>query len=228
MWLDYGMDLGNHTFSHMDYHSVNCKEYFDDIIKGEKLTKPLMAGHGKSLRYFRHPYLHIGESKEKADSLHSFLTNAGYIEAPVTIDNSDWIFALAYDSALVNKDTALKKLIGTEYVAYMEKKLKYYESQSVKLFGGNIKQILLIHANSINADYLDELAVMYERNDYGFISLSEALKDEAYLTKITVYGGWGISWIDRWALSSGKRGEYFKGDPPTPEYIMRLAKATHE
>lgn len=228
MWLDSGMDLGNHSFSHLDYHHVNCAEYFDDIIKGEKLTKPLMAGYDKSLKYFRHPYLHIGESKEKADSLHIFLVNSGYIEAPVTIDNSDWIFALAYDSAMVKRDTSLMKSIGTDYLAYMEKKLKYYESQAKKIFGRNIKHILLIHSNAINADYLNELSIMYERNNYEFISLSQALDDEAYLTKVTVYGTWGISWIDRWALSMGKKGNFFSGDPETPGYIMKLSKTTHE
>ncbi len=163
MWLDAEMDLGNHSFSHLDYHHVNCTEYFDDIIKGEKLTKPLMAGYGKTLKYFRHPYLHIGVSKEKADSLHVFLVNSGYMEAPVTIDNSDWIFALAYDSAMVKRDTTLMKSIGTAYIVYMEKKLKYYESQAKKIFGRNIKHILLIHSNAINADYLNELAIMYEK-----------------------------------------------------------------
>jgi peptidoglycan/xylan/chitin deacetylase (PgdA/CDA1 family) len=229
MWLDSGMDLGNHTFSHMDYHKVNSKKYFDDILKGEKLTKPLIAGYGKSIRYFRHPFLHAGESKEKADSLNNFLKSTGYSVAPVTIDNSDWIFSMAYDSAMVKKDTALMKSIGTTYIDYMERKLKYFEKQSNKLFDRNIRQILLIHANAINADYLNELAVMYEQNNYEFISLSQTLEDKAYLTNITVFNrNWGISWLDRWALSQGKKGEFFKGEPLTPDYIMKLAKVTNE
>ncbi|MEP7142961.1 MAG: polysaccharide deacetylase family protein [Ferruginibacter sp.] len=228
MWLDSGMNLGNHSFSHMDYHHVNCTEYFNDIIKGEKLTKPLMNSYGKSCRYFRHPYLHIGESREKADSLHAFLINTGYTEAPVTIDNADWIFSLAYDSARLKGDMALLKSIGTTYIDYMQKKLKYYKTQSIKLFGRNIRHILLIHSNAINADYLDELAVMYEKNNYEFISLEKALEDKAYLTKVTLYRNWGISWLDRWALSIGKKGKYFDDEPATPGYIMKLAKTTRE
>ncbi len=229
MWLDAGMDLGNHTFSHMDYHNVDGKKYFDDIIKGERVIRPLMASYGKSLKYFRHPFLHSGESKGKADSLLVFLKSNGYIEAPVTIDNSDWIFSLAYDSAMVKGDTTLMNSIATTYVGYMEKKLKYFESQSIKLFGRNIKQILLIHANALNADHLNELAIMFERNSYEFISLNQALEDEAYLTKVTVFNyNWGISWLDRWALSMGKKGVFFKDDPITPEYIMRLAKTANE
>jgi len=227
-WLDAGLELGNHTFSHMDYHKVSTKKYFDDIIKGEKITKPLMTHYGKSLRYFRHPFLHAGESKEKADSLDLFLKSAGYTIAPVTIDNSDWIFSLAYDSAMVKKDTSLMKSIGTTYIDYMERKLKYFERQSNKLFGRNIRQILLIHANAINADYLNGLAQMYERNNHKFVSLNKVLEDKAYTTNISVFNRFGISWLDRWALSQGKKGEFFKGEPATPEYIMKLAKVTSE
>jgi hypothetical protein len=188
-----------------------------------------MASYGKSLRYFRHPFLHAGESKEKADSLYVFLKSTGYITAPVTIDNSDWIFAMAYDSAMVSRDTTLMKSIGTTYIIYMERKLKYFESQSTKLFGRNIKQILLVHANAINADYLNELAEMYEMHNYEFISLSQTLEDKAYFTNITAYNrNWGISWLDRWALSIGKKREFFKDEPTTPKYIMKLAKVTNE
>lgn len=39
---------------------------------------------------------------------------------------------------------------------------------------------------------------------YSFISMKDALKDEAYQTEITIYNNWGISWLDRWALSQEK------------------------
>jgi len=71
---------------------------------------------------------------------------------------------------------------------------------------------------------MDALAQMYKKNNYDFVDLDTALEDEAYQTEITVFGDWGISWIDRWALSSGKKGEFFKSEPATPEYIKQLAK----
>ena len=87
-----------------------------------------------------------------------------------------------------------------------------------------LKHILLLHTNAINADYLDELAERYQRHGYVFISMKEALTDEAYKTEITRYNDWGISWIDRWALSEGKKGDFFKGDPETPEYVKAFLK----
>jgi hypothetical protein len=106
----------------------------------------------------------------------------------------------------------------------MEQKLYYFEMQAEKLFGRNINQILLLHSSLLNSDCIDELAQMCKKNNYNFVNLDTALEDKAYETEITVYGDWGISWIDRWALSSGKKGEFFKSEPATPEYIKQLAK----
>ncbi len=224
LWLRCGLELGNHTYSHIDFNGTDFDSYFNEIIRGEIHTKKLMAEFGKTPRYFRHPYLHAGETKEKADSLQSFLAGAGYQIAPVTLDNEEYVFAYAYDSVMVIKDTVLMKKTGEAYIDYMEKKLQYFENQSAKLFGRNIRHTLLIHANALNADYMDELADMFKKNGYQFVSLEEALKDKAYETEVAVFGKWGISWLDRWALSAGHKGEFFQGEPETPAFVKKLAK----
>jgi hypothetical protein len=114
--------------------------------------------------------------------------------------------------------------ISRDYVNYMEKKIHYFEMQAEKLFGRNISQILLLHTSLLNADCMDVLAEVCKKNNYDFVDLDTALEDEVYQTEITVFGNWGISWIDRWALSSGKKGEFFKSEPYTPDHIKKLAK----
>lgn len=223
-WVNNNLGLGNHTFSHPDYNLVSFKNFTQNVLKGEIITKKILSHKGKTIRYFRHPFLHLGNTKEKSDSLDNFLLNHGYVTAPVTIDNEDYLFAVAYKRAKVKKDTLLIKQIGQDYINYLEKKLKYYETQSNRLFGRNIKQILLLHASWLNSDYIDSLAAMFRRNNYEFITMDQALEDDIYKTKITVYGTWGISWIDRWALSKGKKGDFFKDEPATPDYIKELAE----
>lgn len=218
-WIKSGLELGNHTYSHPDYNTTSCKEYTSDILRGEKILKEILSESGKNIKYFRHPFLHVGETKAKADSLDLFLKEHGYKVAPVTIDNEDYLFALAYNKASVVKDTLLMSRIGRDYIDYMEKKLHFYERQSVALFGRKIPQILLIHSSLLNAVYLDSLASMYKRNGCEFVDMDTALRDEAYNSKETSYGKWGISWIDRWAISLGKKGEFFDGDPVSPDYI---------
>lgn len=140
----------------------------------------------------------------------------------MTIDNADYLFAKAYAIAQRKGDLALAKRIGVDYLAYMEAKVHFYEEASRKLFDREIPQALLIHASLLNADYLDDLAEMYQRNGYTFVTLSVALQDAAYHEKITKFGNNGISWIDRWAISRGVSKDFFADDPVTPGYIEKI------
>lgn len=222
IWLINGYDLGNHSYSHMDYHKVSLSDFTNDILKGEIICKEMTRSYNKQYKYFRHPYLHVGVSKESYDSLQIFLNNNNYLEAPVTIDNEDYLFAAAYSKALKKQDYILMKKIGEAYIDYMEKMLKYYTGKSEMLFGRNIKHILLLHSNALNADYLDALAEMYSNKNYSFISLEEALKDDIYKSDMKAFGKWGISWIERWTLNQNNSGNSKKDHPVTPGFIKEL------
>lgn len=227
-WIDAGLDLGNHTYSHKSAHKVPLAEYEEDILKGEAITKELLQKRGKQLKYFRHPFLNTGLSLEVKNEINSFLKNHGYSVAPVTLDNSEWIFAFAYETAYKNNDETMLKQIGKEYLSYMKMKIKYLEGRSVALFGRNISQILLIHANRLNSEYYSALISMIRNMNYEFVSLDEALKDDAYKSEDKYIKNAGISWIIRWARAMGKTNDFFNSDPPCPEYIMKYAKIESE
>ncbi|UCS92931.1 polysaccharide deacetylase family protein [Echinicola marina] len=221
-WLSQGLELGNHTFSHSNYHEVGFDAFTSDIIKGENILKILLPKYHQELKFFRHPYLRSGKTKELSDQLGRFLINHNYIAAPVTVDNDDYLFAFAYSKAYKKGDEALMKRIGKAYIDYMEEKVIYFEQSAQKLFNRNINQILLCHANLLNADYMEELVKRIRDLGYKFISQDEALQDPAYNTVISKYGDWGISWLDRWAISMGKKADFFKDDPVTPKFIKSM------
>lgn len=223
LWVDADLELGNHTFSHRDYHHTDEHIFFEDIIKGEKITGKLLSLRNRKLEYFRHPYLHTGMSLEKKKALEDFLKGHDYIIAPVTIDNGEWIYARAYENAYNENDAELMKQIGKDYVVYMMDKTKYFENQSIKLFGREIKQILLLHANMINADYFDELAEELIKHNYQFISLKEALTDSAYQSEDTFIGRGGISWLHRWSYTKKVDKSFFAGEPEVPQNILDIA-----
>lgn len=226
-WLDAGLELGNHTRSHMNLHANPLEKYTEDILKGETVTKELLAAKNKQIRYFRHPYLFTGLDLETKQKLGAFLAENNYTIAPVTIDNADWIFARAYDNALEKNDKKLMKQIGDAYVPYLEAKMDYWERQSFKLFNREPKQILLLHANSINADYFDDVAGMLRKRGYQFVTLENALTDEAYKLPDNFTKRAGISWLHRWALDKG-RETVLPNEPKTPDFVLKAAGVDSE
>lgn len=222
-WVNAGMKLGNHGYSHMDYNTNEFELYSYDIKKGEIITNRVLAKVGEKVKYFRHPYLRKGNTSDKKKKLEEYLRSINYIEAPVTIDNSEWIYARAYERAYDQKDSLMVKRIAASYLDYMVDKTRYFEQQSRELFGYEIGQVLLIHANLLNAENLDGLLTRLEGIGYTFESLDKVLEDKAYQSEDNFVGNGGISWIHRWALTQGKKGDFFKGEPLTPEFVQEVA-----
>lgn len=219
-WLDAGFELGNHVYSHPDLHRTPLADFQDEVLRGEIVLKELQAARGTEPRYFRHPYLHTGTDLETKRGLESFLQNHGYKIAPVTIDNSEWIFARAYDLAIEAGDRELAGRVGRDYVDYMLDVVRYYEGQSSALFDRNIDHVLLLHANELNADWFGTLADRIAGLGYTFISLDEALEDPAYESADTYTGPGGITWLHRWAITREVDRSVFRGEPTTPQYIL--------
>lgn len=221
-WIDTGLELGNHTFSHIDLHRRALDVFQQDAARGETVTRGLLAAHRMRLRFFRHPFLHTGRTLAIRHAVERSLAARGERIAPVTVDNSDWIFARAYALAQGRGDAAAVERIAAAYVPYMEAKVEYFERQSAALFSREIRQVLLLHANALNADRFAELVSMLRRRGYAFISLERALEDRAYRSRDDFVGPGGISWLHRWALSGG-RNRVLPGEPSTPRFVLDAA-----
>ncbi|HEX6041394.1 polysaccharide deacetylase family protein [Longimicrobium sp.] len=219
-WTSAGLELGNHAYSHMDLHANPVEAFIADVARGDSVTRLVLADAGTRPRFFRHPFLHTGRTPEDRRRFETWLAERGYRVAPVTIDNSDYIFAAAYDLAPAD---SLRR-VADEYIRYMEATAEYYEQQSRALFGREIAQVLLLHANNLNADHFGRLAEMYARRGYVFVPLEQALRDPAYASEDTYTGPAGITWIHRWALTQGKRGAFFAGEPEVPAWVTDLAR----
>jgi peptidoglycan-N-acetylglucosamine deacetylase len=210
LWLDAGASLGNHSYSHPDINRVPLTQYEADILKGETVLKQALTARGQRLEYFRHPFLHTGATLESKQGLADFLRQHHYIEAPVTLDDGDYLFAAAYNKP------EFHDRVRREYVPYMESIVAFFEQRSVEVFGREIPQILLIHASQMNADLMPELLAMFRARGYTFISLAEALKDDAYRSPENYVGKGGFSWIHRWSRTKGMPN---KGEPDPPAWV---------
>ena len=218
-WLAAGLDLGNHAYSHPDLHRMEVGAFEADVIRGEQVTRRLLTEAGRPLRYFRHPFLRTGRSKEIRDRIQVFLASRGYAVAPVTIDNYDYIFAAAYDRAMAKADQALTRRIRETYVSYMDDVVAFYDQQAPAIVGRPITHTLLTHAHALNAATFDELIAKFRARGYRFVTLSQALTDPVYATADEYYGPAGISWLHRWGLTKGYGGATFAGEPVVPAWV---------
>jgi peptidoglycan/xylan/chitin deacetylase (PgdA/CDA1 family) len=210
LWLDAGAELGNHTYSHPDINNVSLADYTANVAKGEPILRAALEGRGKTLRYFRHPFLHAGPTAELKAGLQRFLGAAGYRVAPVTLDNADYMYAALYTRP------EHRERVRREYIPYMESVVEFFERRSVEVAGREFPQILLIHANALNADLMPELLEVFRRRGYDFVSLGTALADPVYQFPEEYVGRGGFSWIHRWSMSKGMRN---RGEPDPPAWV---------
>jgi len=229
-WLDAGFELGNHTYGHISMHDVELQAYQDNILKGEIHLRPMLAKRGQSPKWFRHPYLRAGRSLEDKAELQKFLAGHGYRIAPVTIDNGEWVYAFAYRKVLAkggdNKETLAR--LRRDYVPYMVAKIDFYQRASIDLLGYNLPQILLMHANELNADAYRDLIAAIRGRGYRFVTLEEAMQDPAYQRADTFTGRYGPSWLHRWAMAEKKPKAFYAGEPVVPKWVLELAEVESE
>jgi len=222
MWLDSGLELGNHTFNHTSLNRAGLKAFEDDVIQGETVSRLLLAQHRMQLRFFRHPYLDVGRDLETRREAEAFLSTRGYRVAPVTVDPWDWMYAGVYDDAKKRGDTALQQQLVSSFLSHGDSVFAFAEQLSKELVGYEIKQILLLHANQLEADHFNELAEVIRKRGYRFIPLDDALGDQAYSMPDTFVGEEGTDWLDHWAITRGKPAQ---GHPVFPQWVIDRDKA---
>ncbi len=224
MWLDYGFELGNHTFTHASLNQVGLKAWEDDVVQGESVTRMLLAQKKMKLRYFRHPYLDVGRDLLTRREAEAFLVERGYRIAPITLDGWDWMFAGLYEDAKKRNDTAYQQQIVKEYLAHHDAAIAYAEQLSAKVVGYEPKQILLLHASNLEADHIGELLELLRKRGYRFITLEDALSDPAYSLPNTYVGEEGTDWIEQWAITQGKIPQ---GGPAIAQWVIDRTKELH-
>ena len=222
MWVDDGFELGNHTYTHASLNKVGLKAWQDEIIQGENVTRILLAEHNMKLRYFRHPFLHTGRDLQTRREAEAFLTQRGYTIAPVTLDAWDWMYAPVYADAKKRGDTALQAELVRSYLSQTDAVLAYSEQLSKQIVGYEPKQILLIHANQLEADHIGEVLDVFRKRGYKFITLEDALGDQAYSLPDTFVGEDGAGWLEHWAITQGKPPQ---GAPEFPQWVIDRNRA---
>lgn len=211
-WIEGGVELGNHNFSHLGFANAALADFEDDFVRGDAVTRILMKPNKP--RYFRHPFLQMGKTAADEKAFEDFAATRGYKMAPVTVDVMDWLINVAHAKARAQNDEALIKRVGEEYVKFAAQRFDYSEQIAQELFGRPIKHIVLMHANELTAENLDALAVTLKSKGYKFISVEDALQDPVYQMPEKYLGT--SDRLGHWAFSHGK-----KLTPPQPAEFLQ-------
>lgn len=168
---DEGFDLGNHTYSHANLNKIATKQFIHEIRRSDKLLAKVMT----KPKYFRYPYLAMGTGYKKNEVL-CYLEKKHYHVAPITIDSKDF----AFNQRLLSVNEAQRRNYLAElkpfYLEFIWQQTKLAEERTAQNHNPDQAQILLIHANLLNAYSLADIIKLYKENDYTFISLQDALK----------------------------------------------------
>ena len=195
-WLDAGLELGNHTYSHPRLDDLELHEYLDNIVKGEVITRPLLRSRGQELVWYRYPFLATGRG-ENAKVIEDFLKARGYRIAPVTVDYADYRYAMPYARHLRVRDHEQAKEYFGIVLQVLDEAFTRAEQRSIDVLGYELPQILLIHCNEMNAVTLRTSLQRIRERGYEFVSLDEAMRDPAYnLPNIRPGGLGGGGWFN--------------------------------
>ncbi len=178
-WVAAGHPLGNHTFSHPRLQDVGLDAYLHDIAANEALLAGLMADAPVEPT-FRYPFLLEGTDRASTLAIRAHLHSQGYRVAPATIDFYDWAFNPPYVRCLAQHDDAALQALRTTFVQHAWEMLHWSDAAAIQLYGRRIPQVLLLHGGAFDAEMIDPLLTMMEKQGVEWISLDQALQDPVY------------------------------------------------
>jgi peptidoglycan/xylan/chitin deacetylase (PgdA/CDA1 family) len=224
-WTQSGLDLGNHSYAHPDFNDLTVEQMEDQIVRGEATFAPLMKAASRKVEFFRFPFNHTGDTKEKHDAVAAFLAQRGYRLAPCTIETEDWMFNDAYHRMLKRRDNASAARLRKDYLAFTAAQIDYFSGLHRQIFGYEPPHVMLIHDNALNADVIEELLAIFEAKQYRFVSLAQAESDAAYRTPETEITKYGPMWGYRWARELNVKVDGSL-EPEPPKWVTEYGQKT--
>jgi len=193
-WIDSGMELGNHTWSHLDLNATPLDAWLDDARRCDRALREVVGG---PVRWFRYPMLHQGADPAVRDSVARTLTAWGYANAHVTIDNSEWLLARAYDMAMRAGEPDAAAAVVDAYRSHLREAARHFRDVARAKFDRDVGHVLLVHANALAARHLGSVIDSLRADGFEIAELEEVLSDPIYSRVDEYVGPSGLSWIYR-------------------------------
>jgi len=178
VWLDAGMNIGSHTWSHPSLTAVSSAAYIEDIAKNE----PTLAQYGqlRDWKWLRYPFLYEGNTLEKRHAVRNWLAEHGYRVAQVTLDFEDYAWNDAYGRCLAKNDAGALQWLHDSYLANAEAYIRLGREEQIVSFGHEAPNVLLLHATAFTTHMLPELTDQLRGEGFSFESLPQVERDPVY------------------------------------------------
>jgi peptidoglycan/xylan/chitin deacetylase (PgdA/CDA1 family) len=178
IWVDAGMNIGNHTYAHLAL-TGNTVEAFENEIA---LNEPVLAQYGgeRDWHWFRYPYLWEGETLEKRHAVRAYLREHGYHVAQVTLDFEDYAWNDAYGRCSAKQDNAAIDWLRQSYLENAAEYVRLGREEERIAFGHEIPNVLLLHATAFTTLMLPDLIKQLRKEGFRFASLADAEADPVY------------------------------------------------
>jgi len=178
IWVDEGMNIGNHTYSHPSLTDETAEAYKQDIARNE----PALARYAKNRdwHWFRYPYLCEGDTLQKRHAVRNWLHAHGYRIAQVTLNFNDDDWDDAYGRCVVKHDDAAIGWLRQSYLEDAEQFIRVGRQEQQIVFGREIPNVLLLHETAFTTLMLPELLDLLRKQGFRFAPLAKVESDPAY------------------------------------------------
>lgn len=178
VWREAGLPLGNHAFSHMDLHKNTAEAFEQDVVANEETLQRLMPR--EDWRWFRFPYLNMGDTLEKRRRIEAFLSRRGYRVAEVTISFNDWAYHDPYARCRARGDRKSVDWLKSTYLEEARQSVEEARAEARELYGREIAHVMLLHLGDLNAVMTKPLLALLREKSFDVVPLAEAQRDAAY------------------------------------------------
>ena len=178
VWVDAGMNVGSHTWSHISLTSNSAEAFEKDIALNEEALAAYAGA--RDWHWFRYPFLWEGDTLEKRRGVRSYLREHGYRVAQVSLDFEDYAWNDAYARCSAKQDAAAIAWLKQSYLETATEYIRLGREEQQIAFGHEIPNVMLLHATAFTTLMLPDLFNMLHTQGFKFASLPDVEKDPAY------------------------------------------------
>lgn len=183
-----GHRLGNHSHGHDRPDPLGPGGFRADLKLADANLRELPG----FVPLFRFPFLDEGKTAESHQDLLKALTESGYRNGYVTVDNYDWFLDEQFQQALKTGKSIDYARLKQIYIDLLWRGIQFYDRIARQQLGRSPRHVLLLHENDLAALFVADLVRHIRTQGWSIISATQAYQDAiAEHIPDTVFNGQG-------------------------------------